>query len=59
MQKLSDLFKSRKFWGAVVALVIIFTGERAGLSAEVVQNAVYTLIAFILGTGLEDAKAKG
>lgn len=54
--QIPDAIKSRKFWAAVVALLLIFFGNRAGIDEATLQNAVYTLIAYILGVGLEGAK---
>lgn len=47
------LLKSRKFWAAVIGLLFVFLGERAGLSQEDLTNAIYVLISYILGTGLD------
>lgn len=54
MDKLKQTFKSRKFWAAVVALVVAFFGERAGVEQAALQDAVQVLMVYILGTGLED-----
>lgn len=51
---MTTIFKSRKFWAAVVALVLSIFGNRAGVDDATITNAVYALIAYILGTGLED-----
>jgi len=53
---MSTIFKSRKFYAAIVALILAFFGNRAGLDEATLQNAVYTLIAYILGTALEDIR---
>lgn len=37
---MDKVIKSRKFWAAIAA-------------HQMLQNAIYTLIAYILGTGLE------
>ena len=47
------VFKSRKFWASVVALGLALFGNRAGLDDQTVQNSVLTIVAYILGTGLE------
>jgi hypothetical protein len=49
---------SRKFWAAVVALLLVFFGERAGMTGEALTQAVYVLIAYITGTALEDGLRK-
>lgn len=46
---------SRKFWAAIVALVIALLGDRAGIDAAQLTQAVLALVAYILGTALEDA----
>jgi hypothetical protein len=54
--KLKDVLTSRKFYAAVVALLFAFLGERAGLGAEQVTEAVVILVGFIIGQGLADSK---
>lgn len=51
--KALQVLKSRKFWAAIIALLLVFFGERAGISGQDLTNAVYVLISYILGTGLE------
>ena len=53
MNKLADVFKSRKFYAAVIAMLLVFFGERAGITGEALTNALYVLISYIIGTGLE------
>lgn len=48
------ILKSRKFWAALAALLLAFFGERAGVDGTTLQNAIFTLIAYITGTALED-----
>lgn len=45
---------SKKFLAALVAIAFAFFGNRAGLDETVVAQAVYSLIAYILGQGLAD-----
>ena len=52
--KLYFLIRSRKFWAAIVALVLIFLGPRAGISGEELTAGVVTIVGYILGTALED-----
>ena len=49
-----NVLKSRKFWAALAALALAFFGDRAGLDQATLQNAVFALISYILGTALED-----
>lgn len=53
MNKFTDLLKSRKFWAAVIGLVIVFAGDRAGISTEALLNAVVVVVGFIVGTAVE------
>ena len=50
---MSNIFRSRKFYAALMGLLLVFFGNRAGISDETLNNAVYVLISYILGTGLE------
>lgn len=58
MDKLFSLLKSRKFWAALVGLMFVFMGERANVPMDQLVNAVYILVAYILGTALEDGLRK-
>jgi hypothetical protein len=58
MSKFSQVLTSRKFWATVTALILIFFGERAGITGEQLTSAVYALIAYILGQGLADIRAR-
>ena len=52
------LVKSRKFWAAIVGLVFVFAGNRAGLEQQQLVEGIGVIMAYILGTGLEDLRAK-
>ncbi len=52
--KLYFLLRSRKFWAAVIAIAFITLGPRAGVAQEELTAAVVTIVAYILGTALED-----
>ena len=58
MDKLLALLKSRKFWAAVVGLVFLFVGSRAGVDLETLVAAVVVIVGYILGTALEDGLAR-
>ena len=58
MDKFLDLLKSRKFWAAVVGLVFIFLGERAGVDLAQLVEAVVVIVAYIIGTALEDGLSR-
>lgn len=59
MDKFSGLLKSRKFWAAVIGLVVVFVGDRAGVTPEALLNAVVVVVGYILGTALDTNSAKG
>lgn len=55
--KLGMLLKSRKFWAAVIGLVMVAVKgfyPDLPLDEEAVQGLVLVLIAYITGTALED-----
>jgi len=57
VDKLKDLVKSRKFWAAAMGLVMVaLKGFYPDLPVdeETISNLVYVLIAYILGTAVED-----
>jgi len=54
MDKLKALLKSRKFWAAVVGLVYLFVGDRAGVDLQALVSSVVVIVAYILGVALED-----
>lgn len=52
--KLFYLLRSRKFWAGIVGLAFVLVGSRAGIDQATLTKAVLTIIAYILGTALED-----
>ena len=57
MTKFKLLLGSRKFWGALIglALIVLKTWQPDfPLSEEQLTGVVYVLVAYILGTGIED-----
>jgi len=58
MSKVGEVVTSRKFWAAMVALLLVFFGERAGVTGDTLTNAVAVLVSYILGQGLADIRAK-
>jgi hypothetical protein len=60
--KLVALFKSRKFWAAVIGVVSVTLVQLNVLnadSADALSIAITTILSvFILGTGLEDGLAR-
>jgi hypothetical protein len=56
------LLKSRKFWAALVGLALVIVkgfDPNFPLSEDMVQNLVYVIVAYILGTGLSDVRLNG
>ncbi len=55
--KLSRVFRSRKFWAALIGTVFVVLDEFVPafpLEAEQVTNVVYMLIAYIIGVAIDD-----
>ena len=62
MDKLHALLQSRKFWAALVGLVLVIVRAYRPdfpLSDDQVANLVYVLAAYILGVALEDGMRGG
>jgi hypothetical protein len=58
--KLVELLKSRKFWAAFVGLLVVFVGDRGGLTPAQIQDAIIVLVTFIGGVAVENvAKSRG
>lgn len=57
MDKFKALLKSRKFWAAVIALTLLIARAYINLpfTDEQISSFVFVVIAYILGTTLEDA----
>ena len=56
--KFVSMLKSRKFWAAIIGLIVVFVGDRAGVQPEALLNAVVVVVGYILGTAL-DTSARG
>jgi hypothetical protein len=60
-----EVLTSRQFWAAIVGLLIVFFGERSGLTADQITDAIYLLMTYIVGRGVQvglagkDTYAKG
>jgi hypothetical protein len=57
MEKFKLLLGSRKFWAALVGLTFVILGYFVPdfpLPEEQVVNLVYIIVAYILGTAVED-----
>ena len=56
MEKLKLLLTSRKFWAALIGLIVVCLKSfypTFPLSEEQLTDLVYLIVAFIVGTGLE------
>jgi len=54
------LLKSRKFWAAFVGLILLIVkgfDESFPLDGEMTTQMIYLLVAYIMGTGIEDGLA--
>jgi len=56
---IGQMIKSKKFWYAVAGVLVQLLSDTFGLDAAQTQNILYSIIALILGTGMQDfGKAK-
>ena len=61
MTKLKLLLTSRKFWAAVVGLALVIIKAWKPdfpVDEEQLTSVIYVLIAYILGTGIEDGLSR-
>lgn len=61
MSKLKLLLKSRKFWAAFIGLVLVILKAFKPdfpLEEEQLTAVVWVLVAYILGTGIEDGLSR-
>jgi len=61
MNKLKLLITSRKFWAALIGLILLTLKAWKPdfpLAEEELTNIVYVLVAYIMGTGIEDGLSR-
>lgn len=61
MSKIKLLLASRKFWAALIGLLLIILKTFKPdfpLSEDQLTGVVYVLVAYILGTGIEDGLSR-
>ena len=61
MQKFKMLLASRKFWAALIGFVLIIVkawDPEFPLAEDQLTGIVYVLVAYILGTGIEDGLSR-
>lgn len=61
MDKLKVLLRSRKFWAALIGLMMLIVKAYAPsfpLSEDQITEVVTLLVAYVLGTALEDGLAR-
>jgi hypothetical protein len=61
MEKLKLLLASRKFWATLIGLLLIILKAWKPdfpLAEEELTNIVYVLVAYIMGTGIEDGLSR-
>jgi len=57
MEKFKQLLGSRKFWAALIGLILVVVKvwqPDFPLDEEQLTAVIYVLVAYILGTGIED-----
>ena len=52
MNKLTTLFRSRRFWGAIVAAILNVIGPTIGLSEDQTLSITALVVAWIVGDSL-------
>lgn len=60
MEKLKGLLKSRKFWAALIGLVMVIVKAYQPdfpISEDQMVSLIYVLVAYILGVAVEDGLA--
>tara|TARA_R110002012_G_scaffold318216_2_gene536009 strand:+ start:90 stop:281 length:192 start_codon:yes stop_codon:yes gene_type:complete len=56
---ISKMLTSKKWWYAVAGCLTTILSDNLGLDATQTQNILYSIVALILGTGMQDfGKAK-
>ena len=61
MEKLKLLLGSRKFWAALIGLALVIVKAFRPdfpLAEDQLTDVVYVLVAYILGTGIEDGLSR-
>ncbi len=58
MNVMKALLVSRKFWLAILSIVVAATGDRLNINTTLVAGAVACIFANILGISIEDAAEK-
>jgi len=53
-----NAFQSKKFWYAVVTIMLLFFTENLGISDQAVNNVVLIAIALLVSQGIADNKCK-
>ena len=58
MSKIAGVLQSRKFWAAFIGIIFMFLNELLPdfpLAEDQIANMIYLLIAYIVGTAIDDA----
>jgi len=58
LSKLATLLRSRKFWAAIVGIIMMVVNElfpEFPITPETIEQIVWLLVAYIIGTGIEDS----
>jgi hypothetical protein len=54
VDKIKALLQPRKFWAGIVGVAYAFFGTRSGIDEPALVAGIATVVAYILGTALED-----
>jgi hypothetical protein len=61
MSKFGQLIRSRKFWAALIGLVLVVVKgfePDFPIAEDELTSIIYVLVAYILGTGIEDGLSR-
>lgn len=52
------IFKSRKFWAAIVSIIVLGVGEYFKIDKTFINSILAVAVAYIVGTGISDITIK-
>ena len=52
--KFKGIFTSRKFWAAVISIIILGIGEYFKIDKELINKILAVAMVYIIGTGISD-----
>ena len=51
---LPDIFKSKRFWAALVGLLFVFLGDNVGFDQQQITDAVWLIVSLIVSLGIRN-----